>query len=35
MDRKMKKDNSSYDEKNPNKYRKETKKVWAKCAEKS
>ena len=34
MDRKMKKDTSSYDDKNPNKYRKETKKVCAFCAEK-
>lgn len=35
MDRKMKKDTSSYDDKSPNKYRKETKKVCAFCAEKS
>ena len=35
MDKKYKKDNSSYDDKTPNKYRKETKKVCAFCAEKT
>ena len=34
MDRKFKKD-SSYDDKNPNKYRKESKKICAFCAEKN
>ncbi|MBQ8451628.1 MAG: 30S ribosomal protein S18 [Clostridia bacterium] len=35
MERKVKKDTSSYDEKNPNKFRKESKKVCAFCAEKN
>ena len=35
MERKFKKDNSSYDDKNPSKFRKESKKICAFCAEKS
>ena len=35
MDKKFKKDMSSYDDKNPNKFRKESKKVCAFCAEKN
>lgn len=35
MDKKLKKDNSSFDDKNPNKFRKETKKVCVFCAEKN
>ena len=35
MDKKFKKDNASYDDKNPNKFRKESKKVCVFCAEKS
>jgi len=35
MDKKFKKDNASYDDKNPAKFRKESKKVCAFCAEKS
>ena len=35
MDKRFKKDNSSYDDKNPNKFRKETKKICAFCAEKN
>ena len=35
MDRKFKKDNSSYDDKTPNKFHKESKKVCAFCAEKN
>ena len=35
MDKKFKKDNASYDDKNPNKFRKESKKVCTFCAEKS
>ena len=35
MERKFKKDNSSYDDQNPNKFRKESKKICAFCAEKS
>ncbi len=35
MNKNAKKDNSSYDDKNPNKYRKESKKVCAFCADKN
>ena len=35
MERKFKKDNSSYDDKNPSKFRKESKKICAFCAEKN
>ena len=35
MERKFKKENSSYDDKNPNKFRKESKKICAFCAEKN
>lgn len=35
MDKKFKKDNASFDDKNPAKFRKESKKVCAFCAEKS
>ena len=35
MERKFKKDNASYDDKNPSKFRKESKKVCAFCAEKN
>ena len=35
MDKKFKKDNSSYDDKNPSKFRKESKKVCVFCAEKN
>ena len=35
MDKRFKKDNSSYDDKNPSKFRKESKKICAFCAEKN